>query len=116
MQRVMINLINNAILAVNERRDMDSETEGHAPYRPRIRLSARNLEDSVAIEVEDNGVGMNETTVQQAFDPLFTTRARGTGLGLAIVRKIVEEHGGSASIETEPNRGTKVTVILPVRH
>ena len=52
------------------------------------------MEDGIVVEVEDNGVGMNAETVQKAFDPLFTTRARGTGLGLAIVRKVVEEHGG----------------------
>jgi len=80
----------------------------------RIRVAAGNTEDGVVIEVEDNGVGMDEQTLREAFDPLFTTRARGTGLGLAIVRKIVEEHGGSVSLESEPNLGTKVTAILPV--
>ena len=68
----------------------------------------------ILIEVEDNGVGMDDVTLRKAFDPLFTTRARGTGLGLAIVRKIVAEHGGSVAIESEPNQGTKVTVVLPV--
>lgn len=77
-------------------------------------MAAGNTEDGVVIEVEDNGVGMDEQTLREAFDPLFTTRARGTGLGLAIVRKIVEEHGGSVSLESEPNLGTKVTAILPV--
>lgn len=77
-------------------------------------MAAGNTEDGVVIEVEDNGVGMDEQTLREAFDPLFTTRARGTGLGLAIVRKIVEEHGGSVSLESEPNLGTKVTAILTV--
>ena len=56
---------------------------------------------------------MDEQTVDRAFEPLFTTRARGTGLGLAVVRKIVEEHGGSVSIESEPNHGARVTVRIP---
>ncbi len=63
--------------------------------------------------MEDNGIGMDEETGRQAFEPLFTTRARGTGLGLAIVKKVVEEHGGSVSLKSEPNRGTKVTVVVP---
>ncbi|MCK4603257.1 MAG: hypothetical protein KAU41_00990 [Deltaproteobacteria bacterium] len=42
-----------------------------------------------------------------------TTSARGTGLGLAIVRKIVEEHGGHVSLDSTPNRGTKVTLVIP---
>ena len=55
---------------------------------------------------------MDEETGGRAFEPLFTTRARGSGLGLAIVKKIVEEHGGSVSLKSEPDRGTKVTVLL----
>ena len=71
-------------------------------------------EDGVCVEVEDNGIGMDAETVNQAFEPLFTTRARGTGLGLAIVQKIVEEHGGSVSLKGEPDRGTRVTVKIPL--
>ncbi len=67
------------------------------------------------IEVEDNGIGMDEETAGQALEPLFTTRARGTGLGLAIVKKIVEEHGGTVSIESEPDRGTKAAVVIPLQ-
>ncbi len=65
--------------------------------------------------VKDNGIGMDAETVNQAFEPLFTTRARGTGLGLAIVKKIVEEHEGSVSLDSEPDRGTKATVVIPIR-
>jgi signal transduction histidine kinase len=114
MQRVVINLMNNAISAVNERQKPEIENQGEDSYQPRIKVTAGVAENGVVIAVEDNGVGMNAETVQKAFDPLFTTRARGTGLGLAIVRKVVEEHGGSVYIESPPNRGTKVTVILPV--
>ena len=114
MQRVMINLLNNAILAVSGRWEAEIGNEGDGLYRPRLRVAARSAPEDILIEVEDNGVGMDDVTLRKAFDPLFTTRARGTGLGLAIVRKIVAEHGGSVSIESEPNQGTKVTVVLPV--
>ena len=56
-----------------------------------------------------------EETAGRAFEPLFTTRARGTGLGLAIVQKIVEEHGGSVSLNSEPDSGTKAFVMIPIR-
>jgi signal transduction histidine kinase len=67
----------------------------------------------IVIEVEDNGIGMDDKIARRAFEPLFTTSARGTGLGLAIVRKIVEEHGGHVSMDSTPNRGTKVTLVIP---
>ena len=78
-------------------------------------MATSMVEDGVCIEVMDNGTGMDEETAGQAFEPLFTTRARGTGLGLTIVKKIVEEHGGTVSIESEPDRGTKTVVMLPIR-
>ena len=58
---------------------------------------------------------MDDETAARAFEPLFTTRARGTGLGLAIVKKIVEEHGGTVSIGSDPERGAKVTVVIPLQ-
>ncbi len=58
---------------------------------------------------------MDAETARCAFEPLFTTKARGSGLGLAIVQKIVEEHGGSVTLESEPDRGTRATVVIPVQ-
>jgi signal transduction histidine kinase len=56
---------------------------------------------------------MDDKTASRAFEPLFTSSASGTGLGLAIVRKIVEEHGGHVSLDSTPNRWTKVTLVIP---
>ncbi len=69
--------------------------------------------DVTLVEGSPNRNVINEVLVGRAFEPLFTTRARGMGLGLAIVQKIVEEHGGSVSISSEPNRGTKAIVMIP---
>ena len=113
MRRVIINLVQNAIQAVRARQEI--EKGKNEQYQPSIRLSTSMGHDSICLMVEDNGLGMNKETVQQAFEPLFTTRARGTGLGLAIVKKIVEEHGGTVSIGSDPERGTKVTVVIPLQ-
>ncbi len=83
------------------------------PYRPQVKLATSVVENGVSIEVEDNGTGMDEETAARVFEPLFTTRARGSGLGLAIAKKIVEEHGGSVSLDSEPDRGTKAVVVIP---
>ncbi|MDA8138389.1 MAG: ATP-binding protein, partial [Desulfobacteraceae bacterium] len=81
-------------------------------YHPMIRVAATQADAMVAIEVRDNGIGMDEETRRRAFEPLFTTRARGTGLGLANVQKIVAEHNGEVSLVSEPGKGTTVTVKL----
>lgn len=111
LRRVVINLVENAIQAVVARDE--SSQEGGGTYRPYVRITTAIKGRGIKIVVEDNGTGMDETTARHAFEPLFTTRARGTGLGLAIVRKIVEEHGGEVSLESEPNVGTTVSFVIP---
>ncbi len=64
--------------------------------------------------VEDNGQGMNEQVQRQIFTPYFTTKGKGTGLGLAIVQRIITEHGGNIILESEPGKGTKFEILLPL--
>ncbi|MFO7461542.1 MAG: ATP-binding protein [Desulfatiglandales bacterium] len=66
------------------------------------------------ISVTDTGAGIDREHLEHVFDPYFTTKQTGTGLGLAIVHKIVQAHGGEVKVDSEPGRGTTVTVILPV--
>ncbi len=112
LRRVMLNLLENAIQAVKALAEASPAHE--TPYHPRVSVTTSVTDGDVRIEIQDNGVGMDEQTAHRDFEPLFTTRARGTGLGLAVVRKIVEEHGGSVSMESEPNRGTRATVRIPL--
>ena len=111
MYRVVFNLVNNALQAVTARHDRLNKKEG--PYQPKIKVSTSVADNGICLEVEDNGIGMDDKIAMCAFEPLFTTSARGTGLGLAIVRKIVEEHGGHVSLDSAPNRGTKVSLVIP---
>ena len=73
-------------------------------------------DDAVVIEVEDNGVGMDEATRQRLFEPFFTTKDadRGTGLGLSITYATVRNHDGEISVESEEGAGTTFRVMLPV--
>jgi PAS domain S-box-containing protein len=67
------------------------------------------------IEVRDNGCGMNEETRRNIFTPFFSTKkTRGTGLGLAMTARIINVHGGEINVESEPDRGTKFRVYLPI--
>jgi two-component system, NtrC family, nitrogen regulation sensor histidine kinase NtrY len=67
-----------------------------------------------SLSVQDSGSGMTEQMKQQIFTPYFTTKQKGTGLGLAIVHRIITEHGGNILIESEPDRGTRFEVRLPL--
>lgn len=69
----------------------------------------------IKITVSDTGVGIEKEDLVHIFDPYFTTKQSGTGLGLAIVHKIVESHRGEVRVESEPGKGTTVTIILPDR-
>jgi PAS domain S-box-containing protein len=111
MRRVVINVLDNAIQAV--RAKQVAANGGSVDYHPNIKIKTHHAHDQVILSIADNGVGMDPDTLKRAFEPLFTTRARGTGIGLAIVKKIVNEHGGSVSLESAVGGGTQVTIALP---
>jgi signal transduction histidine kinase len=62
--------------------------------------------------VADTGCGIPPEKAERLFEPFFTTKEQGTGLGLPICKQIVELHGGTISIESQPGHGTKVVVLL----
>lgn len=70
--------------------------------------------ESLKIKISDTGHGIDDYDRDHIFDPYYTTKSTGTGLGLAIVHKIVEAHGGAIDVESEPGRGTTMTLILPM--
>jgi PAS domain S-box-containing protein len=69
-----------------------------------------------ALIVSDTGSGMTEEVLARAFEPYFTTRLQnqGAGMGLAVAHGIVQSHGGSIQLQSEPDTGTEVTVLLPL--
>jgi PAS domain S-box-containing protein len=79
---------------------------------------ARARHGRVELVVRDTGTGMDAETKARAFEPFFSTKAsgRGTGLGLAVVNGIVQQFGGTISIDTAPGRGTAMRVVLPAAH
>ncbi len=111
MERVIVSLLNNAAQAVRARAE-ESQRRGCA-YRPGVDVEVFLEDDGLVVVIQDNGPGMDQTTLGHAFEPLFTTRARGTGMGLAIVKKIVEEHGGAIALESRLGEGTKARLTLP---
>jgi signal transduction histidine kinase len=110
--RVILNLINNAFYAVNERQKKDKDSG----YKPRVTLKTSEQGDQVVIEVADNGTGMTEQIKEKIFQPFFTTKptGEGTGLGLSLSYDIVTKgHGGTMEVLTREGEGSKIFVRLP---
>ena len=100
MELVIYNLVLNAVQA--------------SPPRGTVTVKTRQIEDMVEIAVIDSGSGIDPKHLENIFNPFFTTKAHGVGLGLAIVSKIVDEHGGKISVDSEPGSGSVFRVYLPM--
>lgn len=98
--QVLLNLCLNAIAALE------------AGGTLHIRLTQPE-EGMVRIDIADSGAGIPAEDLPRVFDPYFTTKPAGTGLGLPVVQKIVEAHGGSIQLASEPGKGTTATLLLP---
>ena len=113
--RVFLNLIGNACYAADDRRRKMREADPSARFDPVIRISTKKLEDGVEISVHDNGSGIPDDVIDKIFNPFFTTKPtdQGTGLGLAMSNDIVRQHGGTITVDSEPDTYTEFTVHLP---
>jgi len=109
MGRVILNLINNAFYATNERKKLNEPG-----YEPEVIVSTRKEKDKVEIKVKDNGTGIPSTIKDKIFQPFFTTKptGSGTGLGLSLSYDIVKAHGGEIKVETKEGEGTTFIVQL----
>ena len=81
----------------------------------RLTIDVHSEGGQVVMAFADNGPGVAPHEARRVFEPFFTTKSRGTGLGLPICRRIVEAHGGAIEFQSQPGRGARVTVSLPIR-
>lgn len=110
INRVVINLLNNAFYAVGAR----AQTNEDAVWKPTVTLTTKLLNNLVQIGIEDNGTGIPDEVKEKIFNPFFTTKptGEGTGLGLSICYDIVKSHGGEVKMESEFGKGTKFIIEL----
>lgn len=109
LRQVLVNVIGNAIDA----------SDKHAPITISTEIVSIDLRNGVTsrrarLTVADQGKGIDSATLERVFEPFFSTKKRGTGLGLAIVKQIVDQHGGTISVQSEIDQGTKFIIDLPL--
>ncbi|MFZ5963786.1 ATP-binding protein [Thalassococcus sp. BH17M4-6] len=115
LSQALTNLIKNA----GEATETLIENGPPAGYAPQIRITCAEVEGKAEIRIMDNGIGLPEDRAR-LFEPYVTTRDKGTGLGLPIVKKIIEEHGGTLSLEDAPvfedgaHAGAMAVIRLPL--
>lgn len=99
--RVLMNVLANAAEAMPEGGTLKILSKSSGPRK-------------LSLSISDTGHGMSAETLNNLFQPFYTTKVTGTGLGLANAKKAIEAHHGSISVKSKPNRGTTVKIILPI--
>jgi signal transduction histidine kinase len=107
LNQVIANLLSNAVAA--------TKLPGRTSMDRHVSITSCYDEKNVYISVKDNGVGMDQATVEKIFMPFFTTKAvgEGTGLGLSIAKSIIEDHGGQIVVKSDPGHGSEFLIHLP---
>jgi PAS domain S-box-containing protein len=106
IRSMLVNVLENSLEACRS----DQQKDAH-----RVRLGVWRTPPWMVFEIEDNGIGMDRETREKIFSLFFSSKGiKGTGLGLFIANKIVDRHGGNIEVESEPGRGSRFLVRLPL--
>ncbi|MFH1690821.1 MAG: ATP-binding protein [Candidatus Eisenbacteria bacterium] len=100
LKQVFLNVISNSIQSM--------------PDGGTIEISSEQSGQTIVVTVHDNGPGIPKEIMSKLFVPFFTTRKAGSGLGMAVTRRIMENHGGSVSVDSEMGKGTTVSLLIPI--
>lgn len=100
MRGALMNLILNAVEAM--------------PGGGTLTITSQRTGDTLSLEIADTGRGISEEEVRNIFEPFYTTKEQGLGLGMPYARKIIEQHGGTITVASQPGEGTKISIALPV--
>jgi signal transduction histidine kinase len=98
VEQVLINLIKNAVAAISKKKNGV------------IQLKAFHGEEGTIIQVEDNGIGISDHIIEDIFVPFYTTKKNGSGIGLSLSRQIMQNHNGTISVNSAPNKGATFTL------
>jgi two-component system nitrogen regulation sensor histidine kinase NtrY len=101
VEQILINLIKNAVEALSNKN------------KGIIHMKAFYGEDGVLIQVEDNGTGISDEILEDIFVPFYTTKKNGSGIGLSLSKQIMQNHGGTISVNSVLNEGSSFTLKFP---
>ncbi len=102
VEQILINLIKNAIEALSTKKNGS------------IHLKAFYADDGTLIQVEDNGIGIFSDIIEDIFVPFYTTKENGSGIGLSLSKQIMQNHYGTISVNSAPDKGSKFTLKFPL--
>lgn len=122
LKEALINLILNAIQAADEQGTLGIKTEisslesSFSAYfiERKMNINLPKNQRVLKIAISDDGCGISPEDLNRIFDPFFTTKIDGTGLGLPVARRVVHEHGGILTVESQPGQGSLFTILLPI--
>ncbi len=113
LQQAFVNLFLNAVEALGPNGTLFVTTETCAPDANSAKRGDSVNRPQFRVTIKDTGAGIAPENMARLFEPFFTTKPRGTGLGLAITRRIILEHQGTISVESQPGQGTTFQILLP---
>jgi len=99
MRGALMNLILNAIEAM--------------PQGGTLSITVDQTDETLRIEIADTGSGISEEEAKKIFEPFYTTKEQGLGLGMPYSKKIIDQHGGTISLDSRPGEGTTISIALP---
>ena len=102
LKQVFINILKNAVEAKDIKKD-----------NMYINVKLENNSNSIKVIIEDNGIGMDEETLNKISEMFFTTKKKGSGLGVSLSKEIIEQHNGTIVYDSLKDKGTKVVITLP---
>jgi two-component system sensor histidine kinase HydH len=112
LEQVFVNLLLNAVEATGPNGSLTVATELLAAPPPHL-TTKPTTRPHIRVVVADTGIGITPENLGRMFEPFFTTKNYGTGLGLPITQRIVHEHDGHITVQSEPNKGTIFSILLP---
>jgi two-component system nitrogen regulation sensor histidine kinase GlnL len=113
LQQAFVNLFLNALEAMGPNGILSVTTDTLAPAAAPAGPADRPAHAQLQLTIKDNGIGIPPQNLARLFQPFFTTKPNGTGLGLLITRRIIQEHRGAITVQSQPDKGTAFEILFP---
>lgn len=114
LKQAFLNLLFNAVEATPANGTLTITTEFSEAASESPNLLRETIPSHLQVRIRDSGIGIAQENLEKVFDPFFTTKPKATGLGLPITRRIIQEHRGEITMDSQPENGAEVSVVFPL--